>query len=224
MADRTEDQLVLLEQAVESLGQSPTGYEYALALVDQGGALRRAGRPQEAGEPLYMGLELAMECGADGLARRARSELAAAGLGAFRRRPVSAEPLTELEREVAGMASSGMPAAQIADRLGVEVRDAVQLLAAAHRKVGAGPSGLSRALGRLAEIAEEDDEVEEAEDSDGNSGRGGVSGLGRAAGDGPGGRGGLGGLGAAGAGGGGLVIPQREAPDEDAEAWQRSSG
>jgi len=155
--------VVLLEQAVESLGQSPAGYEYALALVDQGSALRRTGRPQQAADPLYMGLELAAQCGADGLAQRARRELAACGHDSLRRRPVRGAPLTELEREVAAFSAEGLPPARIAERLELRVHEVAQLLAAAHRKTGVGPSGLSKALAGVGPEGEPDESESEAD-------------------------------------------------------------
>ena len=72
--------LKLLEESVRHLERSPAAYELACALVALGAELRRTGRPKEAAEPLYRGLDAAVQCGADGLVERARDELAAAGL------------------------------------------------------------------------------------------------------------------------------------------------
>ncbi|WP_372406168.1 AAA family ATPase [Streptomyces luteireticuli] len=68
-----------LEEAVRHLAGSPCRHEYALALVDHGRALERAGRAAEAAGPLGEGLRIAGECGADGLAGRAREALALVG-------------------------------------------------------------------------------------------------------------------------------------------------
>ncbi|MEV7598976.1 AAA family ATPase [Kitasatospora sp. NPDC089797] len=62
----------LLAEAVRCLERSPARYEHALALVDLGAALGRAPRADAA---LARGLELAVRCGADGLAARARALL-----------------------------------------------------------------------------------------------------------------------------------------------------
>ncbi|GHF03820.1 ATP-binding protein [Streptomyces morookaense] len=71
-----EDALVKLDRSVEYLRKSPCRFEYASALVERGAALRRAGRDEEAAGQLREGLELAEVCGAEGLADRARTELA----------------------------------------------------------------------------------------------------------------------------------------------------
>ncbi|MFJ4188865.1 ATP-binding protein [Kitasatospora sp. NPDC089509] len=67
----------LLTEAVQCLERSPARYEHALALVDLGTALERAPRARAV---LAEGLELAVRCGADGLAARARA-LLDGGLG-----------------------------------------------------------------------------------------------------------------------------------------------
>ncbi|MGA5823354.1 ATP-binding protein [Kitasatospora sp. NPDC094028] len=62
----------LLTEAVRHLERSPARYEHALALVDLGAALGPAAAGRTA---LTRGLELAVHCGADGLAARARDLL-----------------------------------------------------------------------------------------------------------------------------------------------------
>ncbi|QMU79977.1 AAA family ATPase [Streptacidiphilus sp. PB12-B1b] len=136
----------LLRQAVDRLGKSPAAYEYALALVDQGAALRRVSRPREAIAPLEQGVELAAQCGADALAARGRAELVASGASPHRLHAVAARVLNREERQAAVLAAQRVPIEQIADRLGVSVGVASALLASAHRKVGTGPEGLSAAL------------------------------------------------------------------------------
>jgi tetratricopeptide (TPR) repeat protein len=71
-----QERLRLLEEAVTYLDASPAAYELAHALVAHGAALRAAGRTEEAAERLERGLATARTCAADGLARRARDELA----------------------------------------------------------------------------------------------------------------------------------------------------
>ncbi|MFJ8471711.1 ATP-binding protein [Kitasatospora sp. NPDC094011] len=141
----------LLEQAVEHLGQSPAGYEHAVALVDLGGALRRVGRLEDAQEYLYQGIELAQHCSAEKLVDRARRELANYGL-----RPnrlglhgvgETLEALSTPEREVADLAVQGVPPQRIAERLGVHLSLVNRRLAAVYRKAGTGPDGLASALG-----------------------------------------------------------------------------
>lgn len=79
LAEEPEEALSRLEKAVRHLAGSPCRHEYALALVDHGMALERAGRRAEAVEPLREGLRIAGECAADGLAGRAREALALVG-------------------------------------------------------------------------------------------------------------------------------------------------
>ncbi|MFJ3305004.1 ATP-binding protein [Streptomyces sp. NPDC086549] len=72
--------ITLLQRAVTELERSPSSYELACALVELGTALRRAGRVSQAAEPLYQGVDLAAQCGADPVVTQARDELVAAGL------------------------------------------------------------------------------------------------------------------------------------------------
>lgn len=147
-----EEAVDLLRRAVDHLSQAPTAFEYAVALVDLGSVLRRLSRFQEAAEPLYLGQDLATQCGSVGLANRARQELAASGLRPYRTRGVSPEPLSELERRVAQLAVRNFPTARIAGELGISVSSAAQLLASAHRKAGTGPAGLKVALEGAGEL------------------------------------------------------------------------
>ena len=137
----------LLERAVGHLGQSPAGYEHAVALVDLGCALRRVGRLDAAAEYLYQGIELAQHCGADGLVSTARRELAKSGLRPNRLRTVSKDALSAPEWEVAELAVKGVPAQRIAHQLNLSLSMVHRRLAAVHRKTGTGPEGLAAALG-----------------------------------------------------------------------------
>ena len=140
------DALDLLQQSVDRLGQSPAAYEYALALIDQGAALRRAGRPRDAIGPLEQGADLAMQCGAGGLVQRGRGELVASGASPTRAQSVVVRVLNPEERQAAVLASRGLDVERIAEAMNIGVGVAGALLAAAHRKVGTGPEGLSAAL------------------------------------------------------------------------------
>ena len=137
----------LLERAVAHLGQSPAGYEHAVALVDLGCALRRVGRLDDAAEHLYQGIELAQHCAADSLVTRARRELAKSGLRPNRLRTVSKDALSAPEWEVAELAVKGVPAQRIAHQLNLPLSMVHRRLAAVHRKTGTGPEGLAAALG-----------------------------------------------------------------------------
>ncbi|MCX4669216.1 AAA family ATPase [Streptomyces sp. NBC_01381] len=139
--------LKLLEEAVGHLERSPAAYELACALVGLGGELRRAGRPKEAAEPLYRGLDAAVQCGADGLVERARDELAAAGLRPRLLHSTETDTLTARERTAANLAVRGEPVARIAAELHTDEPAVVRLLSAVYRKVGTDHSGLAAALG-----------------------------------------------------------------------------
>jgi tetratricopeptide (TPR) repeat protein len=71
--------LKLLAEAVTHLEDSPAAHQFACALVAHGAALRDAGQQAEAAERLRRGLGVALSCGADGTAERARTELARTG-------------------------------------------------------------------------------------------------------------------------------------------------
>ncbi|MDH6109138.1 tetratricopeptide (TPR) repeat protein [Kitasatospora sp. MAP12-15] len=137
----------LLEESVQQLGRSPVGYEHAYALVDLGAALRRAGRLADATEQLHQGMELAVECNADGLVKRARDELKASGLRPNRLRTTSKDALSHGEWEVAEMSVSGLTALEISEGLCVPLSLVHRRLAAVHRKTGTNREGLAAALG-----------------------------------------------------------------------------
>jgi ATP/maltotriose-dependent transcriptional regulator MalT len=91
--------------------------EYMHALLDLGGALRRANHRAAAREPLRKALELSHRGGADQLEKQARSELTAAG-GRPRREMLSGvESLTPSEHRVGELASRGLTTRQIAESL-----------------------------------------------------------------------------------------------------------
>lgn len=145
-----------LEESVNLLTQSPVSYELACSLVGLGGALARTGRLTDAAEYFYQGIELAQNCGADGLASQARRELARSGLRPNRLRTLSKDSLSQHERKVAELAAQGVPPQRIADELNVQLSLVHRRLAAVHRKIGTGPEGLAEALG-LHRPAEETD-------------------------------------------------------------------
>ncbi|WP_051970992.1 helix-turn-helix transcriptional regulator [Kitasatospora azatica] len=137
----------LLTEAVRYLGRSPAGYEHAYALVELGAALRKAGRLLEATEQLHQGMELAVECNADGLVARARGELKASGLRPNRLRSTSRDTLSRAEWQVAELAVAGLSPVDIAEHLDVPLSLVNRRLAAVHRKTGSDREGLAAALG-----------------------------------------------------------------------------
>jgi len=116
-AGLVEHNVEYLREAVEVLGPSPARLEHARALVDLGGALRRAGHRTDARPSLAAGLDLADRCGATLLAARAREELIAAGARPRRERISGLDSLTASERRVAQMAGDGLTNREIAQAL-----------------------------------------------------------------------------------------------------------
>ncbi|MFG2474906.1 AAA family ATPase [Streptomyces fagopyri] len=137
----------LLEESVSHLERSPAAYELACALVALGTELRRSGRPKEAAEHLYRGLDAAVQCGADGLVEEARDELAAAGLRPRRLHSTETDTLTARERAAAVLTARGRTADQVAEELHTDEHSVVRLLSAVYRKVGTDRTGLAAALG-----------------------------------------------------------------------------
>ncbi|MGW0675468.1 AAA family ATPase [Streptomyces sp. NPDC002767] len=137
----------LLEESVAHLERSPAAYELACALVALGTELRRSGRPKEAAEHLYRGLDAAVQCGADGLVEEARDELAAAGLRPRRLHSTETDTLTARERTAAALTAWGRTADQVAEELHIDEPSVVRLLSAVYRKVGTDRTGLAAALG-----------------------------------------------------------------------------
>lgn len=137
----------LLEESVGHLERSPAAYELACSLVALGTELRRAGRPREAAEHLYRGLDAAVQCGADGLIEDARDELASAGLRPRRLHSTETDTLTARERTAASLTARDRTPAQIAEELHIDEHAVTRLLSAVYRKVGTDRRGLGAALG-----------------------------------------------------------------------------
>ncbi|MFJ4925556.1 ATP-binding protein [Streptomyces sp. NPDC088736] len=140
----------LLEESVSHLERSPAAYELACALVALGTELRRSGRPKEAAEHLYRGLDAAVQCAADGLVEEARDELAAAGLRPRRLHSTETDTLTARERAAAVLTARGGTTGQVAEELDMDEQAVVRLLSAVYRKVGTDGAGLAAALGEQA--------------------------------------------------------------------------
>ncbi|MFD8307599.1 AAA family ATPase [Streptomyces sp. NPDC059690] len=135
-----------LEEAVTHLERSPAAYELACALVALGTELRRTGRPREAAEHLYRGLDAAVQCGADGLVEDARDELTAAGLRPRRLHSTETDTLTSRESAAANLAAQGRTEAEIAGELHIDEPTVVRLLSAVYRKLGTDSTGLAVTL------------------------------------------------------------------------------
>jgi DNA-binding CsgD family transcriptional regulator len=140
--------IATLRRAVDLLRVSPARLELARALVSLGGMLRRRGDRVAGREPLREGLELAVDCGADGLADTARAELQASGIRIRREVPGGVDGLTASERRVAELAAGGASNAQIAQALFLTVKTVEMHLTHTYRKLDiAGRADLARMLG-----------------------------------------------------------------------------
>jgi DNA-binding CsgD family transcriptional regulator len=143
-----------LREAAEVLEGSPARLEHARALTDLGAALRRANRRAEARGILEEGLELAGRCGARALAKRARTELRAAGGRSSDPEGTGVEQLTASERRVAELAAEGLSNPEIAQALFVTRKTVETHLGRVYRKLDiSGRGKLVHALGEGAPTA-----------------------------------------------------------------------
>ena len=149
LVDGGPGSLDLLGQAVDTLVHSPAQLEHARALTDLGAALRRANRRAAARRTLQAGLDLAERCGAHALAKRARTEMRAAG-GRPRREATGLPQLTVTERRVAELAAEGDSNPEIAQALFVTRKTVETHLGSVYRKLDVSGRGrLRRALATL---------------------------------------------------------------------------
>ena len=124
-----------LRESVAALEPSGAPHELAHSSLELGAALRRGGQRSESREPLRKALELAHVSGADGLAARAREELAAAGSrprSVFR---TGVESLTASELRTAKLAAEGLGNVEIAQRLFVTRKTVEKHLGNAYTKL-----------------------------------------------------------------------------------------
>lgn len=139
--------VVLLDEAVGHLEESPAACELAHALVDHGTALHILGDRHLGAQQLYRGMETAVTCGADALASRARSQLASAGLRPRRLYSSERDTLTGAEMQAARHAAEGLDNTAIAKEMRADTQVVSELLSAVFTKLGTDRFGLSRALG-----------------------------------------------------------------------------
>ena len=112
-----DEGMSLLREAVEVLADSAGRLEHARALIDLGGAMRRAGNRSDAREHLRAGQDQAARCGATRIVEQAQEELIASGARPRRTALSGADSLTPSERRVAEMAAQGMTNRDIAQAL-----------------------------------------------------------------------------------------------------------
>jgi DNA-binding CsgD family transcriptional regulator len=130
-----DDPVPTLERAAALLAESPLRLEHAKALVTLGSSMLREGRRADSRQPLRQGYELAVSCGAEGLAEAARTELRVSGVRVRQARPSGAESLTPSEERIAAMAADGMSNAEIAQELFLTVKTVEMHLTQAYRKL-----------------------------------------------------------------------------------------
>ncbi|MDW5592723.1 AAA family ATPase [Conexibacter stalactiti] len=129
------DGIERLRAAAELLAATPARLERAFALASLGGALRRAGHPGDAREPLRAALELAEACGAAPLVEQVRSDLYAAGARPRSAALAGAAALTAREGRVAELAAEGRTNREIAQTLFVTPKTVEVHLSSAYRKL-----------------------------------------------------------------------------------------
>lgn len=125
-----------LRRSVQVADGSPARLEHAKALAALGSALRRSGQPTQARDPLRAGWEIAVQCGAQPVAERARTELYAAGARPRREASSGPESLTPSERRVATLAATGVSNREIARELYVTPKTVEVHLTSTYRKLG----------------------------------------------------------------------------------------
>jgi DNA-binding CsgD family transcriptional regulator len=136
LAQGGERGIELLYESVASLRDSPALLELAHSLAELGAALRRAGQPAAAREPLAEALDLAARCGARRLAGRAREELKATGARPRRAWRTGVEALTPSELRIVRLAAEGRTNREIAQELYVTLKTVEGHLSRAYAKLG----------------------------------------------------------------------------------------
>jgi DNA-binding CsgD family transcriptional regulator len=136
LAQGGERGIELLYESVASLRGSPALLELAHSLTELGAALRRAGQPAAAREPLAEALDVAARCGARRLAVRAREELRATGARPRRAWRTGVEALTPSELRIVRLATEGRTNREIAHELFVTLKTVEGHLSRAYAKLG----------------------------------------------------------------------------------------
>lgn len=136
VAEDESTTIALLREAVAVLASSPARLELLRTLADIGEALLRAGRPQDAREPLREALGLAHELGATVLKERAAAALVAAGARPRRVAAAGAGALTPSERRIARLAALGLTNRQIGEEAVVVPKTVQFHLTNVYRKLG----------------------------------------------------------------------------------------
>ena len=137
-----------LDAAVQAFARSPARLELGWASYELGAALRRAKRRRDARAPLDRALDIAMACGAELLAQRARQQLEALGARPRSVMLTGAESLTPSERRVCRLAADGLKNTEIAQALFVSLKTVETHLRSSYRKLDIASRGeLPQAIG-----------------------------------------------------------------------------
>ena len=139
-ADR-DHAIGVLEEAVGEAQRSESRMALLAALVELGGAKRRAGHRAAAREPLRAAIDLADRTGAAGFGERARDELRATGARPRRQLLSGPASLTASERRVANLAVEGHTNRQIAQELFVTIKTVEMHLSNGYLKLDIGSRG-----------------------------------------------------------------------------------
>ena len=124
-----------LDAAVQAFARSPARLELGWANYELGAALRRANRRRDARAPLDQALDIALACGAELLALRARQQLEALGARPRSVMLTGAESLTPSERRVCRLAADGLKNTEIAQALFVSLKTVETHLRSSYRKL-----------------------------------------------------------------------------------------
>jgi DNA-binding CsgD family transcriptional regulator len=122
-------------EAIDILGRTIATADLARAQLLFGEWLRRHQRPADARDHLQTALGLFTSMGANAFARRARSELQAAGANPDALQTANS-PLTARESQIASMAAVGYANQEIADRLFITTHTVEYHLKKVFRKLG----------------------------------------------------------------------------------------
>jgi DNA-binding NarL/FixJ family response regulator len=131
-----QNDVALLHEAVAFVDAFGEPLERAQAHAALGAALRRAGRPVDAREPLRVALDLAYRSGATALEEQALADLRATGARPRRRVVSGPGALTRSERRIAELAAAGHLNREIAEVLYVTLATVEFHLSNAYRKLG----------------------------------------------------------------------------------------
>ena len=120
---------------MQAYERSPVRLEAGWASYELGAALRRANRRRAARAPLDRALDVALACGAELLAERAREQLQALGARPRSVMLSGAESLTPSELRVCRLAADGLKNTEIAQALFISLKTVETHLRSSFRKL-----------------------------------------------------------------------------------------